>query len=213
MLVFVMLGLFVVMGLIICLVGIDIIVFGGSFWIDVFSIWVKLILLLVMMLFLLLVSVEVCGIVCEGMVYSLLCLVIVGVFILVGVGDMMFLVLGLLFISLVIFVLVVYLDDDFVIEVVMKYFVFGLVVGVVMIFGFMYWFGVVGFIMIVDFEGMEVIFLVVIFGLVVVIVGFGYKVFLVLFYFWVLDVYEGGFLLVVVFLFVVFKVGVLFVLI
>ncbi len=205
-----MLGLFVATGLTIRLVGTDTTVFGGSFRIDALSIWAKLILLPATMLSLLLASAEVRGTVREGTVYSLLCLATVGALILAGAGDMMFLVLGLLLTSLATFALVAYPDDDPATEAAMKYFVFGSVAGAVMIFGLTYWFGAAGSTMIADLEGTEAIPLAVIFGLVAVIVGLGYKASLVPFHFWVPDAYEGGPLSVAAFLSVVPKVGALF---
>lgn len=173
------LGLFIV--LIFLLLEVDISVFGGIYCVDLLFGWVKLILLLGIVLVFLMMWVEIVGKDREGSVYVLLCLVMLGVLMLVGGGDMMLLVLGVVLMGFGFFVMVVWLCNDVVIEVVMKYLVFGVVIGLVMIYGLIFWFGGVGLMFFFEFGVFDGKLLIVLVGLVVVLIGLGYKVVLVLF--------------------------------
>lgn len=203
-------GLFVATGLTVPLVGMDTTVFGGSFRINVLSIWGKFILLPATVLSLLLARADVRGSAREGTVYSLLCLATVGALVLAGAGDGMFLVLGTLLTGLATFALVAYPGDDPATEAAMKFFVFASVTTAVMIFGLTYWFGAAGSTLLVDLAAIDAMPMAAIAGLVAVVVGLGYKASLVPFHFWAPDAYEGAPLSVAAYLSVVPKVGALF---
>ncbi|MFU8896266.1 MAG: NADH-quinone oxidoreductase subunit N, partial [Gammaproteobacteria bacterium] len=203
-------GLLVATGLTVPLVGMDTTVFGGSFRINVLSIWGKFILLPATVLSLLLARADVRGSAREGTVYSLLCLATVGALVLAGAGDAMFLVLGTLLTGLATFALVAYPGDDPATEAAMKFFVFASVTTAVMIFGLTYWFGAAGSTLLVDLAAIDAMPMAAIAGLAAVIVGLGYKASLVPFHFWAPDAYEGAPLSVAAYLSVVPKVGALF---
>ncbi len=203
-------GLLAGTGAAVALLGSDTSVFGGTFRIDVLSVWAKLTLLPATALCVVLARPELRGSDREGTVYSLLCLTTLGALVLAGAGDTMFLVLGVLLSSLGSFALVAHPRHDAATEAAMKFFVFASVTGAIMIFGLTYWFGASGSTLLGDMGRLDKAPLAAAVGLVAVIVGLGYKASLVPFHFWAPDAYEGAPLSVAAYLSVVPKVGAIF---
>jgi NADH-quinone oxidoreductase subunit N len=200
-------GLLLATGLTLPLLGESTSVFGGTFRIDLLSIWAKLILLPATLLAVLLARSELAGSDREGTVYSLICLVTLGSLLLAGAGDTMILVLGVLLSGLGSFALVAYPRNDTATEAAMKFFVFASVTGSVMIFGLSYWFGGTGSTLLSDLARLDAAPVAAAVGLVAVIIGLGYKASLVPFHFWAPDAYEGAPVSVAAYLSVVPKIG------
>ncbi len=192
------------------LLGADTTVFGGTYRVDLLSVWAKLILLPGTALVLLMARSEISGQAREGSVYALLCLVTLGALMLTGSGDMMLLVLGVVLTGLGSFALVAYRRDDAATEAGMKYLVFGAVTGSVMIYGLTFWFGGAGSTLFLDLGTLEGKPLIAIAGLTAVIVGLGYKASLVPFHFWAPDAYDGAPVAVAAYLSVITKVAAIF---
>jgi NADH-quinone oxidoreductase subunit N len=200
-------GLLLATGLTLPLLGESTSVFGGTFRIDLLSVWAKLILLPATLLAVLLARSELAGSDREGTVYSLICLVTLGSLLLAGAGDTMILVLGVLLSGLGSFALVAYPRNDTATEAAMKFFVFASVTGSVMIFGLSYWFGGTGSTLLSDLARLDAAPVAAAVGLVAVIIGLGYKASLVPFHFWAPDAYEGAPVSVAAYLSVVPKIG------
>ncbi len=209
-LVFTVVGLLIATGLAALLVGVDTTVFTGTFRVDALSTWAKLVLLPATALSVILAYPEVRDTDREGTVYALLVFTAVGVLALAGVGDVMFLVLGVLLSSLGSFALVGYPRDDRSTEAAMKYYVFGSVTGAVMTFGLTYWYGATGSTVLAELGRVREVPLAAVAGLVGVLVGLGYKAAIAPFHFWAPDAYDGGPVSVAAFLSVVPKVGAIF---
>ncbi|VAW90565.1 NADH-ubiquinone oxidoreductase chain N [hydrothermal vent metagenome] len=189
------------------LLGLDTIVFGGTFRIDTLSVWAKLILLPATVLSLLLARAELADTDREGTVYVLVCLVSLASVLLAGVGDTMVLVLGILLSGLGSFALVAYPRNDFATEAAMKFFVFASVTTSVMIFGLSYWFGGTGSTLLSELTRLDSSPTIAVIGLMAVIIGLGYKASLVPFHFWAPDAYEGAPVSIAAYLSVVPKIG------
>ncbi len=189
------------------LLGLDTTVFGGTFRIDMLSVWAKIILLPATLLSLLLVRAEIAGSDREGTVYVLVTLVTLASILLAGVGDSMLLVLGVLLSGLASFALVAYPRNDSATEAAMKFFVFGSVTTSVMIFGLSYWFGATGSTLLSELGQLEASPAIAVIGFIAVIIGLGYKASLVPFHFWAPDAYEGAPLSIAAYLSVVPKIG------
>jgi len=189
------------------LLGLDTIVFGGTFRIDTLSVWAKLILLPATVLSLLLGRAELADTDREGTVYVLVCLVSLASVLLAGVGDTMVLVLGILLSGLGSFALVAYPRNDFATEAAMKFFVFASVTTSVMIFGLSYWFGGTGSTLLSELTRLDTSPTIAVIGLMAVIIGLGYKASLVPFHFWAPDAYEGAPVSIAAYLSVVPKIG------
>ncbi len=189
------------------LLGLNTTVFGGTFRIDMLSVWAKIILLPATILSLVLVRAELAGSDREGTVYVLVTLVSLASILLAGVGDSMLLVLGVLLSSLASFALVAYPRNDSATEAAMKFFVFGSVATSIMIFGISYWFGGTGSTLLSELGKLETSPVIAIIGLIAVIIGLGYKASLVPFHFWAPDAYEGAPLSIATYLSVVPKIG------
>ena len=203
-------GLLAATGLSARLIGTDTTVFMMTFRVDALAVWAKLALLPATALMILLVRPEVRGTDREGTVYSLLAFTTLGTLALVGAGDVMFIVLGVLLTSLGSFALVAYPRDDRSTEAAMKYFVFGSVTSAIMAFGVTYWFGATGSTLLADLARLETMRLTGVAGLVAVIVGLGYKAAVAPFHFWAPDAYDGAPLAVAAYLSIVPKVGAVF---
>lgn len=191
------------------LLGSDTTVFGGTFRIDLLSIWAKIILLPATIFSLLLVRAELAGSNREGTVYILVCLVSLASVLLAGVGDSMLLVLGILLSGLASFALVAFPRDDAATEAAMKFFVFASVTTSVMIFGLSYWFGGSGSTLLSELAKLESSPIVAVIGFLAVIIGLGYKASLVPFHFWAPDAYQGAPISIAAYLSVVPKIGAL----
>ncbi|MFV1981988.1 MAG: NADH-quinone oxidoreductase subunit N [Thiohalomonadales bacterium] len=189
------------------LLGLDTSVFGGTFRIDMLSVWAKLILLPATVLFILLTRAELSGTDREGTVYILVCLVTLASVLLAGVGDSMILVLGILLSGLASFALVAYPRNDIATEAAMKFFVFASVTTSVMIFGLSYWFGGTGSTLFSELIRLDISPVVAVIGFMAVIIGLGYKASLVPFHFWAPDAYEGAPTSIAAYLSVVPKIG------
>lgn len=189
------------------LLGLNTSIFGGTFRIDMLSVWAKIILLPATLLSLLLVRAEIAGSDREGTVYVLVTLVTLASILLAGVGDSMLLVLGVLLSGLASFALVAYPRNDSATEAAMKFFVFGSVTTSVMIFGLSYWFGATGSTLLSELGQLESSPAIAVIGLIAVIIGLGYKASLVPFHFWAPDAYEGAPLSIAAYLSVVPKIG------
>ncbi len=189
------------------LLGTDTTVFGGTYRIDVLSVWAKLIFLPATMLALLLARAEIGGSDREGTVYVLVMLVTLASLLLSGAGDSMLLVLGILLSGLASFALVAYPRDDAATEAAMKFFVFASVTGAVMVFGLSYWFAGTGTTLLGDLGRLEGKPVLAALGLIAVIIGLGYKASLVPFHFWAPDAYEGAPVSIAAYLSVVPKLG------
>ncbi|GBE08770.1 NADH-quinone oxidoreductase subunit N [bacterium BMS3Abin11] len=200
-------GLLLATGMTLPLLGADTSIFGGTFRIDMLSVWAKLILLPATVLSVLLARTELGGSDREGTVYSLVCFVTLGSLVLAGAGDSMLLVLGILLSGLGSFALVAYPRNDSATEAAMKFFVFAAVTGAIMIFGLSYWFGATGSTLLSDLSRLEAKPVVAAVGLIAVIVGLGYKASLVPFHFWAPDAYEGAPVSIAAYLSVVPKIG------
>ncbi|GMT41219.1 MAG: dehydrogenase [bacterium] len=200
-------GLLLATGMTLPLLGADTSIFGGTFRIDMLSVWAKLILLPATVLSVLLARTELGGSDREGTVYSLVCFVTLGSLVLAGAGDSMLLVLGILLSGLGSFALVAYPRNDSATEAAMKFFVFAAVTGAIMIFGLSYWFGGTGSTLLSDLSRLEEKPVVAAVGLIAVIVGLGYKASLVPFHFWAPDAYEGAPVSIAAYLSVVPKIG------
>ena len=96
---FTVVGLLVGCGLASLLVGTGTTVFMGTYRVDVLSVWANLALLPATVLCVVLARREVGGTDREGTVYALLAFTALGALVLAGAGDLMFLVLGVLFIA------------------------------------------------------------------------------------------------------------------
>jgi len=202
-------GLLLSTGMTLPLLGQDTSVFGGTFRIDILSVWAKLILLPATALSVLLARAEIGGSDREGTVYVLISLVTLGSLVLAGAGDSMLLVLGILLSSLGSFALVAYPRNDIATEAAMKFFVFASVTTSVMIFGLSYWFGATGSTLLSELARLETKPVIAAVGLLAVIIGLGYKASLVPFHFWAPDAYEGAPVSIAAFLSVVPKIGAL----
>ncbi len=189
------------------LLSMDTSVFGGTFRIDMLSVWAKLILLPATVLSVFLARNEIGGSDREGTVYVLISLVALGSLVLAGAGDSMMLVLGLLLSGLGSFALVAYPRNDNATEAAMKFFVFASVTSSVMIFGLSYWFGATGSTLLSELARLETKPVIAAVGLLAVIIGLGYKASLVPFHFWAPDAYEGAPVSIAAFLSVVPKIG------
>ncbi len=200
-------GLLIATFLSLPLLGMDTTVFGGTFRIDMLSVWAKLILLPATVLSLLLARAEIAGSDREGTVYILVSLVSLASVLLAGVGDSMLLVLGILLSGLGSFALVAYPRNDMATEAAMKFFVFASVTTSVMIFGLSYWFGGSGSTLLSKLTVLDSSPLIAVIGLMAVIIGLGYKASLVPFHFWAPDAYEGAPLSIAAYLSVVPKIG------
>lgn len=205
----VVVGLLVATGLAVPLLAARTSVFMGTYRIDEFSAWAKLILFPVTALCALLAVPEVRGTDREGTVYSLLVFTMLGSLLLAGAGDLMLLVVGALLSSLGSFALVAYPRDDRATEAAMKYFVYGSVTGALMIFGLTYWFGATGSTLLLDLERVTSRPLAIA-GLLGVLVGLGYKGAIAPFHFWAPDAYDGGPVAVAAYLSIVPKIGAIF---
>jgi NADH-quinone oxidoreductase subunit N len=192
------------------LVGTRTTIFMGTFRVDDFAVWAKLILLPATVLVAVLAAPEVRGTDREATVYSLLAFVTVGALVLAGAGDVMFLVLGVLLSSLGSFALVAYPRDDRATEAAMKYFVFGAVTGAIMIFGLTFWFGATGSTLLTDLARLDGKPLAGAAGLVAVLVGLGYKAAVAPFHFWAPDAYDGAPVAIAAYLSVVTKIAAIF---
>jgi NADH-quinone oxidoreductase subunit N len=192
------------------LLGADTTVFGGTYRIDLLSVWAKLILLPGTALVLLMARAEIAGQAREGSVYALLCLVTLGALMLTGSGDMMLLVIGVVLTGLGSFALVAYPRDDAATEAGMKYLVFGAVTGAVMIYGLTFWFGGAGSTLFSSLGTLADKPLIAIVGLGAVIGGLGYKASVVPFHFWAPDAYDGAPVSVAAYLSVITKVAAIF---
>jgi len=191
------------------LLGTNTTVFGGTFRIDLLSIWAKIILLPATVLSLLLARAELAGTDREGTVYILVCLVSLASILLAGVGDTMLLVLGILLSGLASFALVAFPRNDSATEAAMKFFVFASVTTSVMIFGLSYWFGGSGSTLLSELVKLETSPVIALIGFMAVIIGLGYKASLVPFHFWAPDAYEGAPISIAAYLSVVPKIGAL----
>jgi len=191
------------------LLGLDTSVFGGTYRIDMLSVWAKLILLPATVLSLLLVRAEIAGSDREGTVYVLVTLVSLASVLLAGVGDSMLLVLGILLSGLASFALVAYPRTDIATEAAMKFFVFASVTTSIMIFGLSYWFGGTGSTLFSELASLEEKPVIAVIGFMAVIIGLGYKASLVPFHFWAPDAYEGAPVSIAAYLSVVPKIGAL----
>jgi len=200
-------GLFLATILTLSLLGVDTTIFGGTFRIDMLSVWAKLILLPASILSLLLARAELAGSDREGTVYVLICLVSLASILMAGVGDSMLLVLGILLSGLASFALVAYPRNDMATEAAMKFFVFASVATSVMIFGLSYWFGGTGSTLLSELARLDTSPVIAVIGLMAVIIGLGYKASLVPFHFWAPDAYEGAPLSIAAYLSVVPKIG------
>ncbi len=189
------------------LLGVDTGVFGGTFRVDMLSVWAKLILLPATVLSLLLARSELAGSDREGTVYILVCLVSLASVLLAGAGDSMLLVLGILLSGLASFALVACPRNDIATEAAMKFFVFASVTTSVMIFGLSYWFGGTGSTLFSELATLQTKPVIAVIGLMAVIIGLGYKASLVPFHFWAPDAYEGAPLSIAAYLSVVPKIG------
>jgi len=203
-------GLAAATGLTIPLVGSDTTIFMGTFRIDALSAWAKLALLPAAALCVLLALPEARGTDREGTFYSLLAFTTLGVLVLAGAGDVMFVILGVLLSSLGPFALVAYPRDDRSTEAAMKYFVFGSVTSAVMAFGVTYWFGATGSTLLSELHALETHRLAGVAGLLAVLVGLCYKAAVAPFHFWAPDAYDGAPLAVAAYLSVVPKAGAVF---
>ncbi len=189
------------------LLGLNTSVFGGTFRIDMLSVWGKIILLPATILSLLLARAELAGSDREGTVYVLVTLVSLGSILMAGVGDSMLLVLAVLLSGLASFALVAYPRNDSATEAAIKFFVFGSVTTSIMIFGLSYWFGGSGSTLLSELGQLETSPVIAIIGFIAVIIGLGYKASLVPFHFWAPDAYEGAPLCIAAYLSVVPKIG------
>jgi proton-translocating NADH-quinone oxidoreductase chain N len=185
-------------------------VFMGTYRIDNLSLWATLILVPTTAMIAILVKSDVRGTDREATVFSLLSLTTLGALVLSGVGDIMFLVLGVLLTGLGAFALVAYPRTDRATEAAIKYFVFGAVSGAVMTYGLTFWFGATGSTLLTDLQSREHARLAIIGGLIAVLIGLGYKAALVPFHFWAPDAYDGAPLAVAAYLSVVTKIGAIF---
>jgi NADH-quinone oxidoreductase subunit N len=202
-----LLGLLLATGLTLPLLDMDTTVFSDTYRIDMPGIWAKLILLPGTALAVLLARAELAGTDREGTVYTLLCLVTLASIILASAGDTMFLVLGVLLSGLGSFALVAYPRDDAATEAAMKFFVFASVTGGVMIFGLSYWFGATGSTLLAELARLDTSPVIAAVGLIMVIVGLGYKAALVPFHFWAPDAYQGAPVSIAAYLSVIPKIG------
>jgi len=200
-------GLLLATGMTLPLLGEDTSVFGGTFRIDLLSVWAKLILLPATVLSVLLARTEIGGSDREGTVYVLISLVTLGSLVLAGAGDSMLLVLGLLLSGLGSFALVAYPRNDTATEAAMKFFVFASVTTSVMIFGLSYWFGATGSTLLSELARLETKPVIAAVGLLAVLIGLGYKASLVPFHFWAPDAYEGAPVSIAAYLSVIPKIG------
>jgi len=189
------------------LLGLNTTVFGGTFRIDMLSVWAKIILLPATVLSLLLARAELAGSDREGTVYVLVTLVSLASVLLAGVGDSMLLVLGILLSGLASFALVAYPRNDRATEAAMKFFVFASVTSSIMIFGLSYWFGGTGSTLLSELAKLEASPVIAVIGFMAVIIGLGYKASLVPFHFWAPDAYEGAPVSIAAYLSVVPKIG------
>ncbi len=189
------------------LLGLNTTVFGGTFRIDLLSVWAKIILLPATVLSLLLARAELAGSDREGTVYVLVTLVSLASILLAGVGDSMLLALGVLLSGLASFALVAYPRNDSATEAAMKFFVFGSVATSIMIFGLSYWFGGTGSTLLSELRQLETSPALAVIGLIAVIIGLGYKASLVPLHFWAPDAYEGAPVSIAAYLSVVPKIG------
>lgn len=203
-------GMLLATGFSVLLLGTDTTIFGGTFRIDILSIWAKLILLPTTVLALLFARAELGGTDREGTVYVLICMVTLASLILAAAGDTMLLVLGVLMSGLGSFALVAYPRNDKATEAAMKFFVFASVTSGIMIFGLSYWFGGTGSTLLGDLPGLDTSPVIASIGLIAVVVGLGYKASLVPFHFWAPDAYDGAPVSVAAYLSVVPKIGAIF---
>ena len=192
------------------MLSVDATVFGGTYRIDLISVWAKLILLPGTALSLLLVRAEIAGRPREGSVQSLVVLVTLGALMLSGAGDMMVVVIGVVLTGLGSFALVAWPRDDAATEAAMKYLVFGAVTGSVMIYGLTFWFGGTGSTLFSELGQLQGQTLVTIAGLIAIIVGLGYKGSLVPFHFWAPDAYQGAPVSIAAYLSVITKAAAFF---
>ena len=192
------------------MLSVDATVFGGTYRIDLISVWAKLILLPGTALSLLLVRAEIAGRPREGSVQSLVVLVTLGALMLSGAGDMMVVVIGVVLTGLGSFALVAWPRDDAATEAAMKYLVFGAVTGSVMIYGLTFWFGGTGSTLFSELGKLQGQTLVTIAGLIAIIVGLGYKGSLVPFHFWAPDAYQGAPVSIAAYLSVITKAAAFF---
>lgn len=143
--------------------------------------------------------------------YLLVLIVVLGGILLVNVNYLVFLFFGIELIFLLLFGLVGYVFcQKCLLEVSIKYIIFFVVVFFFLLFGMVLVYVQFGDLLFVVLgknfgDGMfnELLLLV---GFGLMIVGFGFKFFLVLFYLWMLDVYQGVFVLVFIFLVMVSKI-------
>lgn len=143
--------------------------------------------------------------------YLLVLIVVLGGILLVGVNYLVVLFFGIELILLLLFGLVGYVFcQKCLLEVSIKYIIFFVVVLFFLLFGMVLVyvnFGNLFFFVLgkslVDNMLYELLLLV---GFGLMIVGFGFKLLLVLFYLWMLDVYQGVFVLVFIFLVIVSKI-------
>ena len=189
------------------LLGMNTIVFGGTYRIDMLSVWAKIILLPATVLSLLLARAELAGSDREGTVYVLVLLVSLASILMAGVGDSMLLVLAVLLSGLASFALVAYPRNDSATEAAMKFFVFASVTTSIMIFGLSYWFGASGSTLLSELVRLESSPVIAVIGLIAVIIGLGYKASLVPFHFWAPDAYEGAPISIAAYLSVVPKIA------
>lgn len=203
-------GLLTAFGLTLPLVGQQTTVFMGTFRLDTFSVWAKIVILPLVALILLLVRPEVRGRDREGTVYSLLAFTTLGPLVLAGAGDLMFLVLGVLLSSLGAFALVAYPRTDRATEAAMKYFVYGSVTEAVMVFGLTFWYGATGSTLLADLGKLQNAPLLAVTGLAAVLIGLGYKAAIAPFHFWSPDAYDGAPLAIAAFLSTAPKIGAIF---
>ncbi len=192
------------------LLGLDTVVFGGTYRINQLAVWSKIILLPATALCMLVARGELAGRFREGSVYSLMVLVSIGALMLSGSGDIMLIVLGVVLTGLGSFALVAYPADDAATEASMKFLVYGSVAGSIMIYGLTFWYAGAGSTLFSDLAAMEASPLLAAAGLLALLVGLGYKASLVPFHFWAPDAYDGAPVSVAAYMSVVTKLAAIF---
>lgn len=206
-------GMLAAAGLSISRLGLDTTAFSQTFRIDTLNHWSVIILCPASIFFALLARSELKDTDREGTVYSLLGFSTLGSLLLVGSGDVMFIVLGILMNSLSGFALAAYPKTDKATEGAMKYFVYGSVTGALMIFGLTYWVGISGSTLLSALNDSTLPPLPVLFGFATLVVGIGYAASIFPFHFWTPDTFEGAPVSIAAYLSVIPKIGAIYALV
>jgi len=144
-----------------------------------------------------LISIGVAGVSDRGEYYALMVVATLGMCLMASAADLIMLYLAIESTSIPLYVLAGFLKrDDKSTESGLKYFLFGALTSTVMLYGFSLLYGFAGetnlYRLAAAFQAGQIPAVVQVAALVLVLVGFGFKVAAVPFHFWTPDVYEGA---------------------